>query len=87
MTLVKINSCKAFIVSLTIDIDFSLIHETQNYVNQKTNKIIKQSVFIRVLYEKKLLFGKAICYNENKSCSFVLLSKKSCLDLKTMDAF
>ena len=87
MTLVKINSCKGFTVSLTIDIDLSLIHETQNCVNQKINKIIKQSVFIRVLCEKKLLFGRAICCNENKSCSFVLLSKKSCLDLKAMDAF
>ena len=52
MTLVKINNCKGFIVSLTIDIDLSLIHETQNCVNQKINKIIKQNVFIRVLYEK-----------------------------------
>ena len=76
MALVKINSCKGFIVSLTIDIDLSLIHETQNYVNQKINKIIKQSVFIRALYEKKLLFGRAIWYNENESCSFVLLAKK-----------
>ena len=62
---------------LTIDnIDLSLIHEIQNYIDQEINKIIKQKIVIRVPYDKKFLIGKAICYNENRSFSFVLLSKK-----------
>ena len=62
---------------LTIDsIDLSLIHKTQYYINKKINKIMEQKIVIRVPYHKKFLIGKVINYNKNKSCPFVLLSKK-----------
>ena len=52
-----------------------LTHKTQDYIYNKINEIIKQKIVIRVPYDKKFLVGKAICYNENKNCSFVLLSR------------
>ena len=34
---------------------------------------MEKKIVIIVPYDKKLLIGKAIYYNENKSCPFVLL--------------
>ena len=54
---------------LIIDnIDLCLIHETQNYVNKKISEVIKQKFIIRAPYDKKILVGKAKCYNENANC-------------------
>ena len=61
------------------NINLSLIDKTEYYINKKINKIMEQKIVIRVPYDKKFLIGKAINYNESKSCPFVLLSKSNFL--------
>ena len=54
-------------------------------LTKKINEIIEQKIVITVPYDKKILIVKAIYCNENKSCPFGSLSKRSFLNLKTMN--